>query len=556
LGKEVFPIYLSCIEGCRFTDDKKNVTTIAKAIPMVAKLKEARFVVKGSKDLIASFRAFAAGTAGDVREASERAIQMDAELRSRGLSLFPFQKTGIEWLAAQYGALLADSPGLGKTAQALLAAPYPAPLLIVCPSSAKPVWDREIPIWRPDFRPVTLAGRESFRWPRVGEAVIINYDILPEFVYEDTDDGEELQPALPASVELLVPQGTILVADEAHYLKNYQSNRTQQFNALSSLVRKNNGRVWLLTATPLLNFPPELWTVFSAAGIATEAFGSYKKFVSLFGGVKTEHGHAWSDPKPEVADRIRRVCLRRKREEVLPELPVKMWREILVDVDSVTKELCDEAVASLLAQGIDLYGADDSLAKIGQLNVPEIGAISRARSALAKLKMPVLLSLLAEYEAQEEPVVVFSAHRAPVDYFAERSGWKTIVGGLKTEIRKSIEDDFQDGRLLGVAATIQAGGVSITLTRAAHLIFVDRMFQPALNEQAEDRICRIGQKRGCLITILVAKHPLDKRLHEILVRKQSMVTKSVDAARQKPVVVDGSGDGESNGSMESDHPRR
>lgn len=151
---------------------------------------------------------------------------------------------------------------------------------------------------------------------------------------------------------------------------------------------------------------------------------------------------------------------------------------------------------------------------------------------MAALKTPMLLSLLAEYEAQEEPVVVFSAHRAPIDLLAQRSGWRSLVGGLSTETRASIENDFQDGRLLGVAATIQAGGVSITLTRAAHLIFLDRMFTPALNEQAEDRIVRIGQKRSCLITILVAKHSLDTRLQEILVRKQSMVTKSVDAARQ------------------------
>lgn len=532
LGKDAFPVYLSCIEGCRFTDDKKNVTTIAKAILMVEKLKAARFTVKGSKELIAEFRVFAAGIVGDVKEASERATRIDAELRARGLSLFPFQRTGIEWLAAQYGALLADSPGLGKTLQALLAAPYPSPLLIVCPSSAKPVWDREIPTWRPDFRPTTLFGRESFRWPRVGEAVILNYDILPELVSEETEDGEELYSTLPASIELQVPPGTVLVADEAHYLTNYQSHRTQRFQALSNLVRKNNGRTWLLTATPLLNFPPELWTVFSAAGIAGEAFGSYKKFTSLFGGVKTEHGHSWSDPKPEVADRIRRVCLRRKREEVLPELPQKMWREILVDVDSVTKGLCDEAVASLLVQGIDLCGSDNCLAQIRDLDVPEIGALSRARAAMAALKTPMLLSLLAEYEAQEEPVVVFSAHRAPIDLLAQRSGWRSLVGGLSTETRASIENDFQDGRLLGVAATIQAGGVSITLTRAAHLIFLDRMFTPALNEQAEDRIVRIGQKRSCLITILVAKHSLDTRLQEILVRKQSMVTKSVDAARQ------------------------
>jgi SNF2 family DNA or RNA helicase len=410
-------------------------------------------------------------------------------------------------------------------------------MLIVCPNVAKGVWEREIAKWRPDFRSTILSGRGSFRWPKMGEAVIINYDILPDFVSEifgSEEDAEEFEPSLPSAIECTVPNATLLIGDEAHYLKEYQSYRTQQFQAISDLVRQKNGRTWLLTATPLLNYPPELWTVFSAAGIAGEAFGSYKKFTALFGGKKGFYGQqVWSDPQPEIVDRIRRVSLRRRRDEVLPDLPTKMWREIRVDVDRVTKELCDEAVRSFLAQGVDLRRAD-CVTQLCRLEVPEIGAISRARAALATLKIPVLMSLLAECSAQEEPVIVFSAHRNPIDYVGKHPGWKTITGStIDPGERTRIEEDFQNGRLLGIAATIQAGGVSITLTRAAHLIFVDRMFTPALNEQAEDRICRIGQKRGCLITDLVADHPLDRRLHEVLTQKQAMVSQSVDAARQR-----------------------
>lgn len=556
LGPEAFSAFLAAIEGTRLVGGKTdgnsldgygpkiNVTTIAKAIPMVEKLKAARFTVKGSKELAVAFKDFASGIQADVKEAVWRADVLDSELRARGLELFPFQRTGIEWLASRSGALLADSCGLGKSLEALLAIPYPAPVLIICPSVAKRVWEREIEKWRPEIRPRLLFGRESFEWPKSGEAVIANYDILPDLIEDDVgddvgnDDGE-LLPALPGWIESTVPRGTVLIADEAHCLKEYQSQRSQRFSALSAIVRRAMGRVWLLTATPLLNYPPELWTVLSMAGIASEAFGSYKKFTSLFGGRKTNRETAggdrysvstWSNPQPEVADRIRRVCLRRVRQDVLPELPEKMWREIQVDVDAVTKGLCDGAVASLLDQGIDIERAD-SIVRLTKLEVPEIGAISRARSALATVKIPTLLALLADYEAQSEPVVVFSAHRAPIDLLGERSGWKAITGDIKDDERSNIEEMFQEGRLLGLAATIQAGGVSITLTRACNVIFVDRLFTPLLNEQAEDRIARIGQKRGCLITSLVANHSLDKRLYEVLVRKQEMVTQSVDAAR-------------------------
>jgi len=559
LGPEAFSAFLAAIEGTRLVGGgggggsggggasldgyghgpKSNVTTIAKAIPMVEKLKAARFLVRGSKELAAAFKDFKAGIESDVKEAIWRTDLVDVELKARGLELFPFQKKGIEWLASRYGALLADSCGLGKTAEALLAIPYPAAVLIVCPNVAKRVWEREIEKWRPEVRPRLLFGRESFEWPKAGEAVIANYDILPDFVSEEGDEGEELAPALPGWIETTVPRGMVLIADEAHCLKDYQAQRTQRFSALSAIVRRAVGRVWLLTATPLLNYPPELWTVMSMAGIAGEAFGSYKKFTSLFGEQKTGHETAdgrrysvstWSNPKPEVADRIRRVSLRRMRQDVLPDLPVKMWREIQVDVDSVTKGLCDDAVRSLLDQGIDVEQAD-SIVQLTRLELPQIGEISRARAALATIKIPTLLALLADYEEQSEPIIVFSAHRTPIDLLGQRPGWRSITGDIKDEERSEIEDLFQEGRLAGLAATIQAGGVSITLTMACNVIFVDRMFTPLLNEQAEDRICRIGQKRGCLITTLVANHPLDKRLYEVLVRKQEMVTRSIDAAR-------------------------
>jgi hypothetical protein len=333
------------------------------------------------------------------------------------------------------------------------------------------------------------------------------------------------------------PAGTILIGDEAHMIKNAQAERTILFRALSADVCGSKGRCWLLTATPLLNSPPELWSVLQAAGIAQEAFGSWPQFTRLFGGSQDRWGGwTWGDVSAEVPERLQRVCLRRIRSQVLPELPTKMYQPISVDLDASVRKLCDAAVASLLANGVDIRG-DVTAAQLKRFDAPSFDEISAARAALASAKIAAMVELVESYEEQEEAVVVFSAHRAPIDLLAKRPGWAVITGDTPNEERTAIEEKFQRGELKGVGATMQAGGVGITLTRACHALFVDRAWTPALNKQAEDRICRIGQDRGCLIRVLTADHALDERVNELLEEKDAIINASVEASSRTDAPV-------------------
>ena len=326
------------------------------------------------------------------------------------------------------------------------------------------------------------------------------------------------------------PAGTILIGDEAHMVKSAQAERTILFRALSTDVCGSKGRCWLLTATPLLNSPPELWSVLQAAGIAQEAFGSWPQFTQLFGGSQDRWGGwTWGDVNPEVPERLQRVSLRRIRSQVLPQLPTKMYQPITVDLDASVRKLCDAAVASLLANGVDIR-SDVDAAQLKRFDAPSFEEISAARAALASAKIAAMVELVESYEEQEEPVVVFSAHRAPIDLLAKRPGWAVITGSTPNEERTTIEEKFQRGELKGVGATMQAGGVGITLTKACHALFVDRAWTPALNKQAEDRICRIGQDRGCLIRVLTADHALDERVNELLQEKDRIIDASVEAS--------------------------
>jgi SNF2 family DNA or RNA helicase len=548
LGGTLFDQYRTACQGARYDPTlRAQVSEADRALTIVGALRNAGFVVDLRPDVAAALQAKSVVIREHVAGADVRLDVTDTKLRERGLALYPFQKTGIRWLAANGSALLADEMGLGKTIQVIVAIPEDAPVLIVCPAVAKGVWAREIAKWRPDLSVSVLSGRGNFHWPKPREAVILNYDILPE------------DPRLERTAT-----GTVLVADEAHHLASAKTKRTRAFRNLASLTRGMEGKVWLVTATPLLNRPPELWNILQAADLGRVAFGSWDRFVHLFDGVPGPYGgYLWGTPAPDVETLLGRVQLRRNRATVLPELPAKIWRTVEVDLDAPTQKALSAAVlffkTSIPNVWERLMAAEDdhefepstrtllaeeikaaTQALLGQTGT-NFKTLSRARTLLAKAKIPTLLALVEDFEQQDEPLVVFGAHRAPIDLLGTRPGWATLTGDTSADERTRIQDDFQDGKLRGIAATIRAGGVALTLTRAHQAVFVDREFTPALNGQAEDRIARIGQTRGVVITDIVARHPLDEALYEILARKRTLIEKSVDAAStsgETPVLPD------------------
>lgn len=526
LGGDKFAAYRAAIEGAKYNGAAKcNEAPVALVPVIAARLKAAGFVVDLDVEARTAVEAVQVAAKEAVQSAASRADTVDAGLKARGLGLFPFQREGVAWLAGRSAALLADPMGLGKTVQTLCAIPDGAPVLVVAPAVAKGVWKREAARFRPDLKVVVLSGRGSFRWPAPGEMIVVNYDILPAAVPVKDSKAFMLDSSVPAP-----PAGCVLVADEAHAVKNGKAKRTRALRAIADAVRADEtGCVWLLTATPMLNSPPELFSVLRAASLERQAFGTWDQFVRLFGGDRDRWGGmTWGSPDASVADRLARVSLRRDRAAVLPQLPAKTHREISVEIDGATRRACDKLLAELAKANIDLTDAE-ALAKI-HANGVAFRSMSTVRDALATAKIGALVELVEDFEEQNEPLVVFSAHRAPIDILGKREGWATITGDTSNEKRSEIEAAFQRGEYRGIAATIQAGGTAITLTRAAQSVFVDRAWTPALNDQAEDRIYRIGQTRGCVITTLVADHVLDERVTELLGEKSRIIDASVVAA--------------------------
>jgi len=427
--------------------------------------------------------------------------QIDKKLVER---LFPYQVKGAEFLANNKYALLGDEMGTGKSVQALAALPKKAKVIIVCPASLKYNWQNEAKKWRPEFSTTVVKGKKSFSVPKENEIVILNREVVPEVFLE----YKNLTPEFKAEYK-----DVYLIADEAHLFKGTATKAHKKIKTLGRLC----SHVWALTGTPLLNRPTDLWGVLAAFSMEGIVFNTndgrrpWEVFFSSFNAVRGRYGIIWGMPQSGVPELISRVRLARKRADVLPELPNKIYTDIQIDITPEIKEDLDT-----LAIEVD----DD----ITSNRLPAFNKFSTVRNKIAKSRIPSLLEYVESCEEQETPLVVFSAHVAPLDMLRVRAFWGVIDGSTPPEERQRIVEDFQNGKLNGVACTIGAGGVGLTLTRAWKVLFVDLDWVPANNWQAEDRVARIGQKsKKVEIVRFTSRHELDQRIHDILTTKRELI---------------------------------
>jgi len=405
------------------------------------------------------------------------------------LELKPFQVEDIASLEKHgFRALVANAPGTGKTIICLSAiaknAALLTPTLIVAPASVVTNWRREAQKWIPGVRVHSILDTQS-PIPRSAHLYIISWSLLPV-----------------RYLEIAGLRCKLIIADEAHAAKNEEALRTQ---ALAILARRSPHLI-LLTGTPLINRPGEMDALRDLLGVPAD------------------------QPMP---------MLRRLLEEVVPEIPPKTRSTIPITLrpkDEAEYRSAEEDFAEWLEMELQKrMGRGEALA-----------TAQRALAAEALVKTGYLRRLLGQgkvYAASDwiaravrlgEPVVVFAEHREVIDRLQnllrrQRIGYVTLDGSAARGDRQNAIDLFQEGKV-PVFIGSKAASTGITLTRAKHLLFVERYYTSAEEEQAEDRIRRIGQTQATTIWFLHATDTIDDRIATIIEIKRAMVKKAIGAA--------------------------
>jgi SWI/SNF-related matrix-associated actin-dependent regulator of chromatin subfamily A-like protein 1 len=421
-------------------------------------------------------------------------------------SLYPHQSDGVAFLLSKKRAILADDMGLGKTRQAIVAMEVGCPdgtILVVCPSSIKLNWKREI-LMVDDGASIEVLGidknqSEAPRW------VIINYDIL----------GKHAD-------RLHAIDWSGIILDEAHFIKN-ASKRTShclkllgvQAEAKAPLIGPDF--VFLLTGTPMTNRPKDLFNLFRSVGHpAARSFLSFaKRYCDAY-----RNDYGWVTTGASNLDELnllmKEVSIRRIKDEVL-DLPPKVRSWVPVDISN------SKAALNAIDAFLNWYtGTDPS----NPNDTEFLARLTKVRTALHKAKFNAVSERIKDVIATGEKVVVFTCFTDGINRHKNKLGDQavTITGSDTSKKRTAAVDRFQTDPNVRVAlCNIVAGGVGITLTAGTHVIFQDLDWVPANHAQAEDRCYRIGQDHRVTVEYFHADGTLDGYIATLLQQKMALI---------------------------------
>lgn len=525
LGPAAFLAYRNVCRAAGATFDRTISANLIRLdlVPALYDALQASFTPKVSPEVQEGAKRRAAAIQRAQGEAQDRVTDLADKP-------YPFQITGINALSARGSFILADEMRLGKTPQALLAIPADFGALVICPASLKKEWLKASLRWRPDLRPRVL---ERFDVPEPGELLIINYERLPiskkEAITKALKEKDVLMTDALGSKRL---DRVCLIADEAHYLKASKSGRTQRFRELGKAIRKAGGRTWGLTGTPMTNTPMDLLNLLTAFDLLKESFGNYIRFTDLMNG-KQDYWGKWNfgEAKPGAIDALRRVMLRRTRKQVFPDLPAIAYEDVEVDVKESARRASDAARAAMVAAGVDLQAVVEGRQSLGGAQE----CVFTARRLLAEAKIPALVEIVERYIAEGQPLIVGSAHRAPIEALAAIPGCRMMI---KDADRSGLAEQFQAGNFCVIGGTIKIVAVGFMLARAAHILLVDDEWTPDWHDQFVSRAWLIGKERGVLVKRLIAPDTVDQDHAAIIAAKRTLIAGTIDKAAGSSIEAD------------------
>lgn len=493
------------------------------------------------------YKAFETGAGGAAASMDLPPVPEFDHLSPKGLEIMPHQSRFLEAVRAGHRSfLLADEPGLGKTAQSVIAASVANayPLLVVVPNVVKMNWAREVERWTPQRRATVIQG-DGESIDAFADIFIVNYEILDRHL---------------SWLGKIGLRG--MVVDEAHFIKNLSSQRSQNVLALGSLVREQTpgGKplMMALTGTPLINDVEDFDAIWRFLGWTTGDKPGNLLMDKLDGTGLTPADKSFY---PEAREAVISLgIVRRKKKDVAADLPDKLIADMPVQLDdefgrsirAAERELGDRMAAKYLriieARGRETQGIDEDIVRLvaqhefeesknadaGGDNVfTMVRKIGQAKAGLA-----------ADYAVQLQrsvgKVVFFAKHidvmnQAEALFAANGLNTVSVRGDQTSTARQAAIDAFNNDPDVSIAVcSLTAAGVGLNMQAASNVVLAELSWTAAEQTQAIDRVHRIGQDEPVTAWRIIAAHTLDTKIAELIDQKQGLALRALDGVSVEP----------------------
>lgn len=494
------------------------------------------------------YKAFEMGAGGASASMELPPVPEFDRVSPKNLEVMPHQSRFLEAVRQGHRSfLLADEPGLGKTAESVLASSVAGayPLLAVVPNVVKMNWAREVERWTPQRRATVIHG-DGEDIDAFADVFIVNYEVLDRHLSWLGDIGLKG-----------------MVVDEAHFIKNLTSQRSQNVLALAARIREQvrNPLLLALTGTPLINDVEDFDAIWRFLGWTTGEKPGPALMERLDATGLTPADKAFY---PEARDAVISMgIVRRKKKDVAADLPDKLIADLPVELDDefgrsirqAEREL-GERLAARYRRIVDARG-DRGLAP-GELDADIVRLVAQNELDESKAagtgsenvftmvrKIGQAKALLAaDYAVQLQrsvgKVVFFAKHIDVMDqaeaHFAA-AGLKTVSlrGDQAATARQQAIDAFNNDPEVGIAVcSLTAAGVGVNMQASSNVVLAELSWTAAEQTQAIDRVHRIGQDEPVTAWRIIAAHTIDTKIAELIDSKQGLAARALDGEAVDP----------------------
>ena len=418
----------------------------------------------------------------------------------------PFQREGVRALLDNCQLLLADDMGLGKTLQAvaalriLRARREVQSCLVAAPAGLLDQWRREIEKWAPELSAIIIRGStsdRSWQWAAKRDVTLVSYDTL-----RSDFSGNAQSPVRRKTWD-------VVVADEAQRIKN----RNDTSDTLKGLQRT---RSWALTGTPIENHEEEL--------------ASILEFVDHDVSKPTKRYR----PGAELLQRHSELQLRRKKSDVLEDLPPKQITKVTIDLNPRQRNSYHKAEQDGIVY-LKSLGAEVGVRHVLEL-ITRLKQICNADPKTGESsKLDDIKDRLEQLADQGHKALLFSQYVSDTSGVAAAANYLrdftplTVTGDMPQQERTDVIERFKardEHKVL--ILSLRAGGLGLNLQEASYVFHLDRWWNPAVERQAEDRSHRIGQTVKVNVIKYSCSETIEERIDDILERKQHLFDELID----------------------------